>query len=322
MNSKQQTQQIEDYDRVAQSIQFLSEHMHEQPSLDEMAAHVYLSKYHFQRLFKRWAGITPTQFLHYLTVEYAKVRLAQADSVLATSLEVGLSGSGRLHDHFIKFEGVTPGQYKAKGEGLTIWYGLHATAFGDCLLATTERGICALRFINHTSETPHLGSDAGSNMHSALHSGLYRSANTDAKAVLDEVSAEWAKATLQEDPSITQPLIEQIFGDRTVSSVDSSQPFHLYVRGTNFQLNVWKALLAIPSGSLVSYQNIAEAMGQPKAVRAVANAVAKNPIGYLIPCHRVISKAGRVHRYRWGEVRKKAIVGWEAAQESHLEQVG
>ena len=301
MNRQHQTQQMQDYDRVAQSIHYLSGHVHEQPSLDEMAAHVHLSKYHFQRLFKRWAGITPTQFLQYLTVEYAKERLLQADSIFNASLDVGLSGAGRLHDHFINIEAMTPGQYKAQGEGLNISYGFHPTSFGLCLLAATERGICALRFVEANGF--HIQEPVDETL-----GGLRSDHET-----LSEISAEWPAATLREDPSVTQPLVDRIFA---TESTKRNEPFHLQVKGTNFQVNVWEALLTIPAGSLVTYQSVAERMGQPKAVRAVASAVAKNPIGYLIPCHRVIAKAGQIHRYRWGDVRKKAIVGWEAAQES------
>ena len=281
-----------DYLLVAKAIEFLSRHVDQQPSLDEIAAHVHLSKFHFQRLFKRWAGITPTQFLHYLTVEHAKEQLSKAESVFNTSLDVGLSGSGRLHDLFVKIEAMTSGEYKLQGKGLSIDYGLHETLFGTCLLAATERGICALRFLNGA--------------------GVQEDA---AQSTLAELREEWPAAQLQENAHSTGALVDQIFNS---VSRDSSQPLPLLIKGTNFQINVWKALLAIPSGSLVTYQDVAAYIDKPQAVRAVASAVARNPIGYIVPCHRVISKAGTIHKYRWGETRKKAIVGWENAVSGKL----
>lgn len=282
----------QDYRVVAQAIEFLSQNVEKQPTLDEIAAHVHLSKYHFQRLFKRWAGITPTQFLHYLTVEYAKERLAESKSVFNTSLDVGLSGAGRLHDLFVNIEAMTPGEYKKKGEGLVIHYGFHDTPFGRCLLAATERGICALRFVGEAGDS------------------VYHAEGTE-EFLSVQLRDEWPAALITENPTKTQPLVEQIF-HRTTSG--AAQPLTLLIKGTNFQVNVWKALMAIPPGALVAYQTVAEEIGKPKAVRAVASAVANNPIGYVIPCHRVISKAGNIHKYRWGETRKKAIIGWEAQQ--------
>lgn len=274
--------QNRDYELVAKAIEYVSNHVEKQPSLDEIAAHVHLSKYHFQRLFKRWAGITPTQFLHYLTVEHAKAQLAQAESVFNASLDVGLSGAGRLHDLFVNIEAMTPGEYKQQGSGLTIEVGFHETLFGTCLLAATSRGICGLRFVNGKGPTE----------------------------LLRELHDEWPAATLVENPEATQPLIDQIFHQ---AESNETRPLPLLIRGTNFQINVWKALMAIPPGALVTYQDVANHLGKPKAVRAVASAVARNPVGYVVPCHRVISKAGKIHKYRWGETRKKAIVGWESS---------
>lgn len=281
-----------DYLLVAKAIEFLSRHVDQQPSLDEIAANVHLSKFHFQRLFKRWAGITPTQFLHYLTVEHAKEQLSKAESVFNTSLEVGLSGAGRLHDLFVNIEAMTPGEYKQQGKGLAIDYGFHETLFGTCLLAATERGICALRFLDE-AEAQH----------------------DRTQSALAELREEWPAAKFQENLERTGGLVEQVFNR---VNRNASQPLPLLIKGTNFQINVWKALLAIPSGSLVTYQDVAAYIDKPKAVRAVASAVARNPIGYIVPCHRVISKAGTIHKYRWGETRKKAIVGWENAVSGKL----
>jgi AraC family transcriptional regulator, regulatory protein of adaptative response / methylated-DNA-[protein]-cysteine methyltransferase len=290
MNDQTLTQQSEDYQRVEQAIRFLAAHFRQQPSLDEVAASVHLSKYHFQRLFKRWAGVSPTQFLHYLTVEYAKERLHEAQSTLETALDAGLSGPGRLHDLFVTWEAMTPGEYKRQGGGLRIRYGTHPTPFGRCLLATTDRGICALYFLPESGEA----------------------------GALDELQAEWPAAELVPDSGLTRPLVAQLFAPN-----GRPHPFHLFLRGTNFQVKVWQALLTIPAGAMLSYQDVAHLIGRPEATRAVANAVARNPISYLIPCHRVISRVGRSHGYRWGATRKQAMLGWEACRDHrrHREEV-
>jgi AraC family transcriptional regulator of adaptative response/methylated-DNA-[protein]-cysteine methyltransferase len=282
MKSEFYLQQAEDYRTVEQAIRFLEGHFRQQPGLNEIAASVHLSKYHFQRLFKRWAGISPTQFLHYLTVEYAKERLRESQSVLDATLDAGLSSAGRLHDLFVTLEAVTPGEYRRQGEGLRIAFGFHNTPFGRCLAATTARGLCALYFVQEG----------------------------DGSAVLEVLGDRWPRARLVEEPDETAPLVEQIFatpGERT-------RPFHLLLKGTNFQVQVWQALLAIPAGSMVSYQDVAAYLGRPKASRAVGRAVAENPVAYLIPCHRVITRGGEAHRYRWGTARKKAMLGWEAGR--------
>ena len=281
-------QQADDYQRVEQAIRFLEANFRRHPSLDEIADSVHLSKYYFQRLFKRWAGISPTQFLHFLTLEYAKERLQESQSVLDASLNAGLSGPGRLHDLFVTFEATTPGEYKKQGAGLQITYGIHDTPFGQCLLAITARGICALSFVQ-SGDTP---------------------------ATLKPLIEHWPQASLIEDLSQTQPLAEQIFAP---ASTGQSRPFHLLLKGTNFQVQVWQALLTIPPGAMVSYQDVAARMDRPNAARAVAGAVARNPVAYLIPCHRVISSTGRAHRYRWGTARKRAMLGWEAGWRAQSE---
>lgn len=283
MNSQKFSQQSFDYQRIEQAIHFLESHFTHQPGLDEIARHVHVSKYHFQRLFKRWVGISPTQFLQFLTLAYTKEKLAEGRSLLDASYDAGLSGPGRLHDLFMTFEAMTPGEYKKMGDGLQIDYGFHATPFGECLLAITERGICHLSFVEEEGQD-----DAYSHL-----------------------QRNWEYADFQEDAHKTQPLIDQIFV--TQQATPPSHPFHLLVKGTNFQVNVWQALLSIPRGTMVCYQDIAAYLGKPKSTRAVANAIAINPIAYLIPCHRVITKNGHIHRYRWGAARKKAILGWEAA---------
>jgi AraC family transcriptional regulator of adaptative response/methylated-DNA-[protein]-cysteine methyltransferase len=276
-------QESSDYQRVEEAIRYLEINFRQRPSLEEVASSVHLSKFHFQRLFKRWAGISPTQFLHFLSVEYAKERLQESESVLDAALDTGLSGPGRLHDLFVNFEAITPGEYKRGGAGLGIVYGFHDTPFGQCLLATTERGICALYFVP----------------------------DGDRIAALEQLADAWPQANLEEDRDQTQPLVDRIFAP---AEADRSQPFHLFLKGTNFQIKVWQALLGIPLGSLASYQDVAVSVGEPTGARAVGGAVARNPVAYLIPCHRVINKTGQVHRYRWGASRKKAMVGWEASQ--------
>lgn len=277
-------EQLVDYQRIEQAISFLEANFRRQPSLEEIAASVHLSKYHFQRLFKRWAGVSPGQFIQFLTVEYAKERLQEARSVLDAALDAGLSGPGRLHDLFVNFTAMTPGEYKQQGAGLEIAYGFHATPFGQCLLAMTERGICALRFLG--AEGP--------------------------EAAMANLAEEWPGAQFVLEPAKTAVPIRQLFPSGKTQR--GAQPFHLLLRGTNFQVQVWQALLTIPSGTLVTYQDVADLLGKPTATRAVASAIARNPVGYLIPCHRVISKVGQAHQYRWGSARKKAMLGWEAAQ--------
>jgi AraC family transcriptional regulator of adaptative response/methylated-DNA-[protein]-cysteine methyltransferase len=275
-------QQTKDYQRVEEAIHYLEANFRRHPSLEELASSVHLSKYHFQRLFKRWAGITPTQFLHFLSVEYAKERLQESHSVLDAALDAGLSGPGRLHDLFVTFEAITPGEYKRGGAGLDIAYGFHHTPFGECLLATTARGICALYFVQED----------------------------DRGGVLQQLAEAWPLARLAKEPNKTQPLVDRVFAR---AATDEARPFHLLLKGTNFQVRVWQALLSIPPGSLASYQDVASSVDEPNGARAVGAAVAMNPVAFLIPCHRVINKTGRIHHYRWGATRKKAMIGWEAA---------
>lgn len=270
-----------DYDRIAQAIHFIEANYRRQPTLDEVAKSVYLSEFHFQRLFRRWVGISPKRFLQFLTIEHAKRRLDECRSVLDATYDAGLSSPGRLHDLFVALEAVTPGEYKRRGEGLRISYGFHDTPFGRALLATTERGLVALTFVDQGAE-----GDA-----------------------IDELRGRWSRADLDEDPRDTADLARRIF-DPTERD---DRPIPLLVQGTNHQVRVWEALLRVPPGALVSYEQLAAAAGKPGAVRAVAGAVAANPVAYVIPCHRVIRKLGAFGGYRWGMDRKKAIVAWEAA---------
>jgi AraC family transcriptional regulator of adaptative response/methylated-DNA-[protein]-cysteine methyltransferase len=279
-----QSQAVLDYMRIAAAIRYIEAHRDNQPSLDAVAAHLHLSPWHFQRLFARWAGISPKRFVQYLTVDHARALLARTTNVLDASLESGLSGPGRLHDLFVHVEAVTPGEYKSGGQGLTIRYGVHASPFGLCQLAITERGICGLSFLEE---------DGG-----------------ETARALALLRAQWPAATLLRDQPATARVMVQVFA---VDPLANPQPVHLLLKGTNFQLKVWEALLRIPPGSVTTYENVAQDIQQPTAARAVGSAVGANAIAYLIPCHRVIRKSGLVEGYRWGTVRKKAILGWEAA---------
>lgn len=270
-----------DYARIEKAILFLEANFRAQPSLSEVARSVNLSGYHFQRLFRHWAGISPKRFLQFLTVEYAKELLEESRSVLDVTFEAGLSSPGRLHDLFVNVEAVTPGEFKRKGAGLRIHYGIHPTPFGPCLLAVTDRGICALSFLVR-----------------AERGGAVR-----------DLKSRWAGAAFSEDSEVTGPLLDRIF-----PPTQPTRHLNLFLRGTNFQIKVWEALLKIPLGAAVSYEDLAVHLGKPGAARAVGNAVSQNPIAFIIPCHRVIRKIGVAGDYRGGAARKKAILAWEAAR--------
>jgi AraC family transcriptional regulator of adaptative response/methylated-DNA-[protein]-cysteine methyltransferase len=270
----------QDYRLVERAILFLERNFKQQPGLKEVAASVGLSEYHFQRLFTRWVGISPKRFLQFLTKEHAKRLLEESENVLEAAYDSGLSGPGRLHDLFVSCEAVSPGEYKQAGEGLQIFYGFHPSPFGECLIARTERGICSLAFVQGGKR----------------------------EEALSDLQQRWKQADLSEDPAVTFPLVRQIFSQRYEAA---SSPLHLYLQGTNFQIKVWEALLRIPAGSVVSYQDIAVRIGMPKASRAVGHAVGQNPIPVIIPCHRVIRKGGEIGDYHWGSARKKALLGWE-----------
>jgi len=272
-----------DYARIEDAINYLSHHFRRQPDLQEVARQVNLSEYHFQRLFRRWAGISPKRFVQFLTVDYAKKLLRDSADMLQATFESGLSSPGRLHDLFVNTEAVTPGEFKQKGAGLTIHYGFHATPFGECLAATTDRGICALSFC----------------------------APGEQRRAVATLKRKWLSAKLVEKKNVTQPLVDQIF---TPFARQKDQKLGLLLAGTNFQIKVWEALLKIPPGFVLAYDDVAALIGKPGAARAVGNAIAQNPIGYLIPCHRVIRKAGVIGDYRWGQARKRAMLAWEAAR--------
>jgi AraC family transcriptional regulator of adaptative response/methylated-DNA-[protein]-cysteine methyltransferase len=276
-----------DYKRIEQAILFIKQQALEQPSLEEIAEHVGLSPYHFQRMFKRWAGVSPKRFLQYLTVEYAKKLLRDSASVLDTSLEVGLSGPGRLHDLFVSVDAVTPGEYKKLGKDLVIKYGFHSTPFGECLIAATQRGLCFLGFVEEGTR----------------------------QSTLKSLRDTWQEASLQENPEMVSSTVKGIFSP-TASS--GREPVKILLHGTNFQLKVWEALLRIPKGTVTSYSTLSNAVGHPGASRAVGNAVGHSLVAYLIPCHRVLRASGEIGGYRWGTPRKRAILAMEAAHNKTL----
>ena len=276
-------QQSADYLRIEQVIKYLGKNFRQQPDLSELAFQAGLSEFHFQRLFKRWVGISPKRFLQFMTKEYAKTILQQSKNLLDVAYDSGLSGAGRLHDLFVKCEAVTPGEFKEQGAGLEITYGFLPTPFGTCLLAVTHRGICALYFLVGTSREKYI-------------------------RLLNDT---WPSAKFQQQNEKLKPLIQKIFRP---DSWKSDIPFHLHLHGTNFQLKVWEALLHIPQGFAVAYEDVAVRIGQPAAVRAVGSAIAKNPVSFLIPCHRVIRKEGLSGNYGGGPLRKKVLLAWEAAR--------
>lgn len=278
----------DDFDRIANAISYIQEHFREQPDLDEVAAHVNLSPFHFQRLFSNWAGVSPKKFLQYTSIEYAKRLLGEQQATLFdTALETGLSGTGRLHDLFVNLEGMTPGEYKNGGELLNITYQFAETLFGTVLIAATQKGLCHLMFINTHNEA------------------------------LEELRNRFPKATFLEGQ---HPFHEQALQLLNGMEINPKSPIRLHLKGTAFQLKVWEALLRIPNGELSSYGKLASVIEQPTASRAVGTAIGDNPIAYLIPCHRVLQASGKLGGYRWGTPRKSLMIGWEAVKRTDLEQ--
>lgn len=273
---------MSDYERIAQAITFIESRVDCQPSLEDIAAHLNLSPFHFQRLFSRWAGVTPKRYLQALTLERAKLLLREAKPLLEVADAVGLSSGSRLYDHFVHLEAVTPGEYKKGGLGLTIEYGVHDSPFGQAFVGITPRGICRVSFLQSTTIDDQIAS----------------------------LRKNWPHATLRPNQKRGRSTIETIFEDNR----RGDGPLSLYVSGTNFQVSVWKALLEIPPAQVVSYSHVAGAIGRSRSARAVGQAVGANPVAFLIPCHRVIQQSGKLGGYHWGETRKHAIHAWEAAR--------
>ena len=287
-----------DYIRIESALDFLARRQANQPSLGDVAAHVGLSEHHLQRLFTRWAGISPKRFLQFQTVESAKTLLRESRSVLDATYSTGLSSGGRLHDLFITLEAVTPGEYKSGGEGITIAFGFHDSPFGECIVAVTDRGVCGLAFV----------------------------VDGDRDRARNEIADRWPSARFVEDSRRTGPVAGRIFaawsgqpwepGDARGGDTATSAPLSVLVRGTNFQVRVWEALLRIPAGVVATYEDVANAIGRSGATRAVGTAIARNPVAYLIPCHRVIRNSGAFGGYHWGDGRKVAMLLRETASRS------
>jgi AraC family transcriptional regulator of adaptative response/methylated-DNA-[protein]-cysteine methyltransferase len=270
-----------DYEVVRKAIAYISRDWREQPSLERIAAHVGMKPLSLQKLFRRWAGLTPKAFLQAVTVDHARALLDDSASVLDASLEVGLSGPGRLHDLFVAHEAMTPGAYKARGEGVAVRWGFHASPFGQALAMVTERGLAALAFADPGGE----------------------------RAVLAEMTARWPRATYVEDAVATAPYVRRAFDPATWRA---GQPLRVVMIGTDFEIRIWETLLKVPFGTATTYSDIAAHVGNPGAARAVGAAVGRNPLSFVVPCHRVLGKGGALTGYHWGLTRKRAILGWEA----------
>lgn len=265
------------YEDIKKAIEYFDENYSYQPKLEDVALHIGMSKYHFARIFKEYVGVTPMQFLQATTLSYAKEKLKNSNSILDTSIDLGLSSSSRLHELFVNFIGVTPNEYKKMGENLDITYGFGYSPFGKTMIASTKKGICSLEFYDESCAN-----------------------------VFNRLQITWNKAKFFQDDKKAQELLDRIF--------ITKEKMNLFVKGTNFQINVWKAILNIKSGEISTYSDVAEVIGKPKAVRAVATAIGSNHIGFLIPCHRVISKSAAMGGYRWGIDRKKVVLAYESQE--------
>jgi AraC family transcriptional regulator, regulatory protein of adaptative response / methylated-DNA-[protein]-cysteine methyltransferase len=280
----EETSQIADYERVRDILAFLSENWREQPPLESLAERAKLSPTTLHNLFIRWAGLSPKAFLQALTLDHAREMLKQSESILETSYATGLSGPGRLHDLFVTHVGMPPGIYKQKGAGLTISYGFHPSPFGIALVMVSTYGLCGLAFADQGDEP---------------------------KALMD-MTSRWPNATYMENSALTAPYAARVFA---AGSSPSEQPIRLTLIGSDFEISVWETLLKIPTGKAASYGQVARAIGKPKAMRAVGAAVGRNPISFVVPCHRVLGSSGMLTGYHWGLTRKKAILGWESARQ-------
>lgn len=274
-----------DYDVVRRVIAYISENWRDQPSLDEIADHVGLSTSHVHHLFRRWAGLSPKAFLQAITLDNAKRLLASSASVLDATYEVGLSGPGRLHDLFVTHEAMTPGDYKAKGAGLTLSYGYHPSPFGEAIVVATPRGLAGLGWVD----------------------------DGDRAGALADMRRRWPAAAYVADQETTASYAARIFDD---SRWRPDAPLKVVLIGTDFEVRVWRTLLGIPLGRATTYSAIAERLGNPKASRAVGAAVGRNPLSFVVPCHRVLGRSGALTGYHWGLTRKQAILGWEACKGS------
>lgn len=275
------TQDTMNYERITTAIEYITQHFQSQPKLEEIAQHVHLSPFHFQRLFSEWAGVSPKQFLQYISLQHAKNLLADRQATLFdTAHEMGLSGTSRLHDLFVNMEGMTPGEYKQGGKNLAINYSYAESPFGPILVASTHKGICHMAFAE------------------------------EEEIAFAQLKKQFPNAQFRQMVDLIQQNAFYIF----TKDWDKLDQVKLHLKGTDFQLKVWEALLKIPLGALSTYGRIAQKIEKPKAARAVGTAIGSNPIAYLIPCHRVIRSTGEFGQYMWGATRKTAIIGWEASR--------
>lgn len=271
-----------DYQRIAEAIGYINTHSQQQPSLEDIATAINLSPFHFQRLFSRWAGVTPKKYLQILTVDRAKQLLAESKPLLEVSENIGLSSSSRLYDHFVQLEAMTPGEYKAGGAGIIIQYSIAPSPFGDIFIAATPRGICKLSFLTDSNKNHQL----------------------------EDLQKNWPSAQIENSSTEIMENAQSLLSGKH----NMQGPLSLHVTGTNFQIAVWRALLQIDPGCVNSYGQVAAAVGRPKASRAVGTAIGSNPVAFLIPCHRVLQQSGKIGGYLWGETRKHAIHAWESAR--------
>ena len=271
------------YKQIEKAIKYIDENFKEHPSVEEIEKNVGMSKYHFIRVFKDYVGLTPKQFLHSVTLNYAKEHIKESKSILDSSLDIGLSSTSRLHELFVNLIGVTPKEWKEKGKDVQITYGFGETPFGEALIGFTDKGICYLGFIDDNKTE-----------------------------IFNRFNELWENANLVHNEIAANEYLENIFV--------KNKKYNLFVKGTNLQVNVWKALLNLPNGIVATYQDIANYLDKPKAVRAIASAIGRNHVGYLIPCHRVIAKSGAMSGYRWGIERKKILIAYESVKENNQNQ--
>lgn len=270
------------YEQIARAIDYLYVNFRAQPGLEEVAAQVNMSAFHFQRMFTEWAGISPKRFLQFLTTDYLKHRITGFDNLLDAADAAGLSSQSRVYDLFVNLEAVTPQEYKEKGNGIRIEYGFHNTPFGECIIGVTGRGICHLSFLQEDNRS----------------------------TAVEELERAWENATVRENSRNTEMMASAIFNRKP----GKQEKLSVLVKGTNFQVKVWNALLEVPYGNVTTYQSIARHIELPNALQAVGTAIGANPIAYLIPCHRIIRKNLIIGEYHWGPERKKAMLGWEMAK--------
>ncbi|MFA6740857.1 MAG: methylated-DNA--[protein]-cysteine S-methyltransferase [Arcobacteraceae bacterium] len=273
----------DNYIQIEKAIKYIDENFKEHPSIDEIAKNVGMSKFHFIRVFKEYVGVTPKQFLHCVTLNYAKEHIKESKSILDSSLDIGLSSTSRLHELFVNLIGVTPKEWKEKGKDVQITYGFGETPFGEALIGFTDKGICYLGFIDDNKTE-----------------------------IFNRFNELWENANLVHNEIAANEYLENIFV--------KNKKYNLFVKGTNLQVNVWKALLNLPNGVVATYQDIANYLDKPKAVRAIASAIGRNHVGYLIPCHRVIAKSGAMSGYRWGIERKKILIAYESVKDNNRNQ--